>query len=60
MQQMIINDGGKGEYTEDTSPMLGIWDSVLAVGSLSPPFELLTYAFHAIRYYIFMFATSHK
>ena len=36
VQQMIINDGGTGDYTEVTPPMLGIWDSVVAVGSVSP------------------------
>ncbi|KAA6428902.1 MAG: hypothetical protein FRX49_01012 [Trebouxia sp. A1-2] len=30
VQQMIKNDGGKGEYTEATPPMLGIWETVLA------------------------------
>ena len=33
VQQMIRNDGGKGDYTEVTPPMLGIWETVLAVGS---------------------------
>jgi len=33
VQQMIMNDGGKGDYTEVTPPMLGIWETVLAVGS---------------------------
>lgn len=34
---MIMNDGGKGEFVESTPPMLGIWDTLLAVGSLSAP-----------------------
>jgi hypothetical protein len=29
VQQMIRNDGGKGEYTESTPPMLGIWNTLL-------------------------------
>ena len=33
VQQMIRSDGGKGDYTEVTPPMLGIWETVLAVGS---------------------------
>lgn len=33
VQQMIVNDGGQGDYNEATFPMLGIWDTVLAVGS---------------------------
>ena len=35
VQQMIISDGGEGNYTEDTPPTLGIWETVLAVGSNS-------------------------
>ena len=35
VQQMIVNDGGKGEFEESTPPMLGIWETLLAVG-LSP------------------------
>ena len=35
VQQMIVNDGGTGDYTEVTPPMLGIWDTVLGVGSTS-------------------------
>ena len=34
---MIINDGGQGDYKEVTLPMLGIWDTVLAVGSIPCP-----------------------
>lgn len=34
---MILNDGGKGDYNEVTVPMLGIWDTVLAVGSTPLP-----------------------
>lgn len=34
---MILNDGGKGDYNEVTVPMLGIWDTVLAVGSTPVP-----------------------
>lgn len=30
VQQMIRNDGGEGNYTEVTPPMLGIWETVLA------------------------------
>lgn len=30
---MILDDGGKGDYAEVTPPMLGIWDTVMAVGS---------------------------
>lgn len=33
VQQMIMNDGGQGDYHEAALPMLGIWDTVLAVGS---------------------------
>ena len=44
VQQMIINDGGQGEYTEVTPPMLGIWDTVLAVGSTPPPFYSFSHA----------------
>ncbi|KAL3142310.1 hypothetical protein ABBQ38_002651 [Trebouxia sp. C0009 RCD-2024] len=29
VQQMIMNDGGTGNYTEVIPPMLGIWDTVL-------------------------------
>mmetsp|Transcript_14638 Transcript_14638/g.42847 ORF Transcript_14638/g.42847 Transcript_14638/m.42847 type:complete len:288 (-) Transcript_14638:1205-2068(-) len=29
VQQMIVNDGGKGTYTESTPPMLGIWNTLL-------------------------------
>jgi len=29
VQQMIRNDGGKGDYTEAVLPMLGIWNTVL-------------------------------
>ena len=35
-----MNDGGKGDYTEVTPPMLGIWDTVLAVGSILPSVAL--------------------
>lgn len=33
VQQMIINDGGQGKFQESTPPMLGIWDTLLNVGS---------------------------
>uniref|UniRef100_A0A7S0S6H2 Thiamine pyrimidine synthase n=1 Tax=Chlamydomonas leiostraca TaxID=1034604 RepID=A0A7S0S6H2_9CHLO len=29
VQQLIKNDGGRGEYTEVTPPMLGIWNTIL-------------------------------
>eukprot|EP00798_Chlamydomonas_sp_ICE-L_P016730 gene16730-22999_t len=29
VQQMIVNDGGKGEYKESTPAMLGIWNTLL-------------------------------
>lgn len=29
VQQMIKNDGGKGEFLESTPPMLGIWNTLL-------------------------------
>ena len=32
VQQMIRNDGGKGDYIESTPPMLGIWNTLLKVG----------------------------
>ena len=35
MQQMILNDGGKGTYKEETPGMLGIWGALIKVG-LSP------------------------
>ena len=35
VQQMIINDGGQGHFEESTPPMLGIWDTLLAVSSPS-------------------------
>jgi hypothetical protein len=38
VQQLIRNDGGKGEYTESTPPMLGIWNTLLKAG-LGPPHE---------------------
>lgn len=31
MQKLIQADGGKGEYTESTPPMLGIWNTLLKV-----------------------------
>ncbi len=31
VQQLIRNDGGKGDYTETTPPMLGIWDTLMQV-----------------------------
>ena len=31
VQQMIKNDGGKGEFQESTPPMLGIWNTLLKV-----------------------------
>jgi hypothetical protein len=31
VQQMIVADGGKGDYVESTPPMLGIWDTLLKV-----------------------------
>ena len=36
VQQMIIADGGRGEFTEETPPMLGIFDTILA-GRLTRP-----------------------
>ena len=51
MQQMIINDSGKGKYKEVTPPMLGIWDTVLAVGSFLLLFRFLsTRTFQAFRH----------
>jgi hypothetical protein len=29
VQQMLKNDGGTGEYTEQVLPMLGIWNTLL-------------------------------
>ncbi|GAX77568.1 hypothetical protein CEUSTIGMA_g5012.t1 [Chlamydomonas eustigma] len=29
VQQMIIDDGGKGDFVESTPPMLGIWNTLL-------------------------------
>lgn len=29
VQQLIRNDGGKGEFVESTPPMLGIWDTLM-------------------------------
>ncbi len=29
VQQLIRNDGGKGDYVETTPPMLGIWNTLL-------------------------------
>lgn len=42
VQRMIQNDGGKGDYDEQTPPMLGIWDTLLqvlpsAAAAQSPP-----------------------
>jgi len=34
VQRMIQNDGGKGDYEEQTPPMLGIWDTLLQVRTL--------------------------
>ena len=31
MQQLIRNDGGKGDFKEVTPPMLEIWDQLLQV-----------------------------
>jgi hypothetical protein len=31
VQQLIRNDGGKGDYIEDTPAMLSIWDTLLKV-----------------------------
>jgi hypothetical protein len=31
VQQMIINDGGKGDFVEANPPMLGIWNTLLEV-----------------------------
>lgn len=45
---MILNDGGKGEYSEVTVPMLGIWDTVLAVGSTPLPVTQLLRALAAL------------
>lgn len=41
VQQMIRNDGGKGEYTESTPPMLGIWNTLLKVHDGELLLELL-------------------
>jgi ABC-type nitrate/sulfonate/bicarbonate transport system substrate-binding protein len=30
VQQMIMADGGKGDFKEETPPMLGIFDTILA------------------------------
>ena len=32
VQQMILNDGGKGTYKEETPDMLGIWGALIKVG----------------------------
>lgn len=32
VQQLIRNDGGKGDFLESTPPMLGIWETLLKVG----------------------------
>ena len=32
VQRMIQNDGGTGDYIEDTPPMLGIWNTLLGEG----------------------------
>lgn len=40
VQQMIMNDGGKGEFEERTPPMLGIWETLLAVGLSQIPAKL--------------------
>jgi NitT/TauT family transport system substrate-binding protein len=31
VQQMIVNDGGKGDFKESVPPMLGIWNTLLKV-----------------------------
>ena len=42
VQQMIMNDGGKGEFDESTPPMLGIWETLLAVGLSQIPSQALS------------------
>ena len=31
VKKMIINDGGLGEYSEETPPALGIWETLVEV-----------------------------
>ena len=41
VQQMIRNDGGMGDYTESTPPMLGIWNTLLKVPDGQLPLDFL-------------------
>ena len=35
VQQLILNDGGNGEFVELTPPALGIWNTLLEVSASS-------------------------
>lgn len=45
MQQLIRNDGGKGEFVESTPPMLGIWDTLMQVGPVGAQWSDLPWGF---------------
>ena len=59
VQQMIRNDGGKGDYTESTPPMLGIWNTLLKVppdGQL--PLDFLPLYHHLLTPHLLITLTS--
>ena len=61
VQQMIRNDGGKGDYTESTPPMLGIWNTLLKVppdGQL--PLDFLPLYHHLLTPHLLITLTSSR